>query len=522
VVVLAWALIPVAACTGATAPATGDWTADAQAYVAAFDATWSEGATSAARFYAPDAHVDHQGLSGYEGTGSAELAQNVRDDPPAPFGAPDPTDARPVTPAEPVYLATSGMVQAVTLQADDRIPMAWAQRVGPSGITEELFARSPDGPDAITAARDLLGGYVTAWASGQPHAIGALYASDAIVVDSLAAVTASGRAAIAALAGRPAARGGLPAASLPDLPAGGDPAYYGAAPAAYSNGAFGEATTDAIVLFLDVAGDCPGRVAVQLRLDASRRIVREERFHRVDALRRCLPEDQRPHGWWEAIALPQVEPIQRTASIPVGVQKVTIWNGTGRHDGLLRWALQRFADAGLPPRLPRSVAFLPQVPDPWRAYGFLTGSNAPDIGVPVPDPRTCAEPACSWSPAAKHAMLHELAHLWLTPTPYLGLAQRVPAGRTGRDWAAAQGLVWDDPELAWEQRAGERAAEILAWGLMDQPDRVDTRLGDPSCAELAQDFRTLTHTTPDPRACPAANDTEQASADSSETTTTTG
>jgi hypothetical protein len=398
--------------------------------------------------------------------------------------------------------------------------MAWAQRVGPSGITEELLARSPDGPDAITEARDLLGGYVTAWASGQPHAIEPLYASDAIVVDSLAAVTARGRAAIAALAGRPAARGGLPAASLPDLPAGGDPAYYGGAPAAYSNGAFGEAATDAIVLFLDVAGDCPGRVAVQLRLDASRRIVREERFHRVDALRRCLPEDQRPHGWWEAITAPHAPPVRRTASIPVGAKEVTIWNGTGRHDGLLRWALQRFADAGLPPRLPTSVAFLPQVPDPWRAYGFLTGSNAPDIGVPVPDPGTCAEPACSWSRAAKHAMLHELAHLWLTPAPYLGLPI-YDLGRTGRPWAAAQGLARGGPELPWEQRAGERAAEILAWGLMDQADHVDARLGDPSCADLARDFRTLTQTTPDPRACPSANDSERVSAASSETTTTT-
>ncbi|HEX6886606.1 MAG TPA: hypothetical protein VF143_00760 [Candidatus Nanopelagicales bacterium] len=454
--------------------------------------------------------IDQGGLHGLNGESvdRSELAQMIRNDP--PFGPRDPADALPVTPTDSVYLATTRMIHTVTLTVDngnDRIPMAWAQRVGPSGVAEELFARSPDGPDESAAARDLLAGYVTAWGSGQPWATAALYAPRAALVDSLLGISTTGRTEIAALATQPAMRGGLPRASLLDLPPGGDPDYYAGAPAAYSNGAFGDASTNALVLLLDVLGDCPGQVGVQLWLDRARRIVREERFHRIDTLRRCLPAGQLPHGWWDSLQPPAGPTVHLAETVPVSDTAIAIWNTTGRPDGrlegLLRWAVQRFTDAGLAATLPSSVTFLTDIADPWSAYGFETGSNAPDIGVPLPQLQPCAG-SCTLAPAAKQAMLHELAHLWLTPGPYSGIPVWSPAWRTGRQFAVGHGLAWVDESGRWSKQAGELAAETLAWGLMDEPAAPDARMGITSCTELTADFELLTRTTPDQRACAQA------------------
>ena len=61
----------------------------------------------------------------------------------------------------------------------------------------------------------------------------------------------------------------------------------------------------------------------------------------------------------------------------VAGNEVTVWNGTPQREVLLRWALQRFADAGLPAPAPTSVMFLPPVADPWTTYGFEPGDPGP-------------------------------------------------------------------------------------------------------------------------------------------------
>jgi hypothetical protein len=504
------ALLPVAACTRAEAPAATDWASRAEAWIAAFDAAWATGASNAARFYAPDLRVDHRGMSGYEG-GRDGFLQFAREG----------VGVLPSIADEPAYLATSGMVHPVTYRLWDEldIPEAPVHTIAAAGITREVFAGSVTAGEELgavprRASEPTVRAYLDAWASGDPDAIRARYAAEAELSDTIAGIAVEGADVIAGLAAASTGAGSLQGVALRTLPDGKGPAWYVNGPLPRD--------VDTLVVLLDLPGECPGPLAVHLRLDEHGLIAREERFHRVDALRRCLPAGRHLHGWWDSAALPTAPPVARTGTSPVAAQGIVIWNGSGRHEGLLRWALQRFAGAGLPLRAPTSVTFLPDVCDPWRTYALSTGSNAPDIGVSIQRPGACPAPDCRWPAAAKHAMLHELAHLWLTPSPYLGIPQRVPAGRTGRDWAAAQGLVWDDQALPWEQRAGERAAEILAWGLMDGPDHIDARLGNPSCAALALDFRTLTHTTPDPRACPSANDTEQASAHSCETTTTTG
>jgi hypothetical protein len=500
----------VGGCTGPTGPGGADpsslgWAAPAVAYIAAFDAAWSEGITNAARFYAADVTVDQRGLCAFVGTGRAGLAQTTRDlaqEVPRWLEGTNTADVLRLTPTEPVYLSATGAIHPHDSVIADgyAIPMAPTYTIGAGGITEEVFAGSAKSGQELASvpmenSEPIVRAYVGAWASGDTQAVRARYADDAELVDTLDDLTASGAEAIAALARRGTAQGGLGGASLRSLPGDEGPAWY-------VNTRCGQATADMLVLLLDLPGECPGPVAVQLRLDQDGRIVREERFHRVDALARCRSGDDAPRGWWDSVTLPKTPAVPRTGTVRIGTQDIAVWNGTGRHDGLLRWALQRFAEAGLPARLPSSVTLLPDVPEPWEAYGFVTGSNAADIGVPATAVDPCSEPSCTWSAAAKHAILHELAHLWLTPCPYYGPPDRSAARRALRRWAEGQRLAWDDQALPWEQRAGELAAEILAWGLMDQPDTIDARLGDPSCAALDQDFQALTSTTADPRACP--------------------
>jgi hypothetical protein len=78
----------------------------------------------------------------------------------------------------------------------------------------------------------------------------------------------------------------------------------------------------------------------------------------------------------------------------------------------------------------------------------------------------------------------------------------LPQGHTRvKEFLASHDMAWHDMGLPWGQQGKERAAETIAWGLMDQPYRVDPRLGPLTCAQLTADFQTLTNTTPDPRAC---------------------
>ena len=135
--------------------------------------------------------------------------------------------------------------------------------------------------------------------------------------------------------------------------------------AAFISGRYGAGIggTDRLVLLLDVPGEgeCPGAVAVVLWLDlkAAQRITREERLHRIDALRRCTTPDKRPGGWWESIRPPTTQPIIRTGTLNPGRHDIAIWNGDPRIDPIIDWARQRFALRGLPPPQLMSVTFLP-------------------------------------------------------------------------------------------------------------------------------------------------------------------
>ena len=451
-------------------------------------------------------------LNGFDGTGRPAIVQNDRDwiqIPPRFYDGWDQADAGGSTePVGPIYLSRKVGVQ-VSYIPDLKWYFADLSTVTSRGIVEMTDAMSIDAAgrfcDVVPTDLDaLVDGYIGAWASGDPTTVGDLYAEGAVLRDSIADISASGTTAIANLVAADPARGGLPGAVLPEFPDDGGRAYF-------VNGPFlhGAAAVDQLVLRLDVGpeGGCPGPVAVFLDLDKEKRITHEERFHRIDALRRCLPTDDRPAGWWDEAQIPETPNIRLTGWVSAPTHDIAIWNGNALVDPIVEWARTRFASLGLPPPRPSSVTFLPPVEgDRWETFGLLTGSDAPDLGLPFTGPEACPDGPCRWSTAIRAATLHEFAHLWLTPKRYSGRASYdLP-----RNWKSetritkflsAHYLTWHDPGLPWGQQGGERAAETIAWGLMDQPYTVDPRLGPLTCAQLTADFQTLTNTTPDPRAC---------------------
>ena len=213
-------------------------------------------------------------------------------------------------------------------------------------------------------------------------------------------------------------------------------------------------------------------------LAADGRIRHEERYHRIDALRRCLPADDRPSGWWDHVRIPTTPGIRLTGWVSAPTHDIAIWNGDWRVDPIIAWARQRFARLGLPPPQPASVTFLPPSDndDRWEAFGFVTGSDAPDLGLPFTADEACPDGPCRWPTAVRAATLHEFAHLYLAPTRYTGWPCYNATRTSVATFLTAHDLTWHDPALPWGTQGNERAAETIAWGLMDQPYTVDPRL----------------------------------------------
>jgi hypothetical protein len=499
-------------CTPAPEVTTGaEWASAAEAYAAALNDAYRVGITDAMPFYAQDAHVDKRFIH-YEGIGRPGFAQALRDNaqnPPTWTGGRDNSDQIDLVPTEPLYLSRDRFLEPLRRIDPAIVPAidaAFLYTVGAAGIADETVLVS--GASGIWTSQgasteqveDLAAGYLRGWTSGDSRAVPGQYTAHATLTDSLADREVIGASAIAAEAGGTSGlslRGATPR-SIPG----------GAEQAAFIDGDYGTGIggADRLVLLLDMPGEgeCPGAVAVVLWLDDDQRITREERLHRIDSVRRCTAPDERPSGWWDAVALPTAPAVTRTGTLHPGADDIAVWNGDPRIDPVIDWARQRFAKLGLPPPEPTSVTFLPLVDgDRWEAYGFPTGSDAPDLGLPFTADEACPDVPCRLPIEVRAATLHEFAHLYLAPSVYGGNnSYDVPQGhKRVEQFLATHVLTWHDPALPWGQRGNERAAETIAWGLMDQPYPVDPRLGPLACAELTSDFQTLTTTTPDPRAC---------------------
>lgn len=84
----------------------------------------------------------------------------------------------------------------------------------------------------------------------------------------------------------------------------------------------------------------------------------------------------------------------------------------------------------------------------------------------------------------QRTLLHEIAHAWID--------QNV-SPEDLEAFTELRGLeTWSSREVKWEDRATEHAAEIFIWGIQDGDYKVDFRIDNTSCGELAAGYELLT------------------------------
>lgn len=109
-------------------------------------------------------------------------------------------------------------------------------------------------------------------------------------------------------------------------------------------------------------------------------------------------------------------------------------------------------------------------------------------------PRPGAKPSPPTRPPEQQHRDHRFARLQETELHLLGGGCRVG------EFLRLRGLVsWGGPDLPWNRRGQEQAAEIIAWGLMHRPAPIPTSVGDHGSqhpADLASAFVVLTGVAP--------------------------
>lgn len=320
--------------------------------------------------------------------------------------------------------------------------------------------------------------YVAAWSDGNRPAAAALYDRTVVVRDRLLRQQLIGRPAVMAATEHAAEQ---PATlRLDRLPQHRGVAVFGIS--LDLSQSFEKAV---LLLTSDDGTGCPGHVAVSLALSPAGKVTHEERYHRIDDARRCIPPSARPHGWWEDLRVPQPVPLRRTGTLHVDGRDVEVWNGTPQLVGLVQWAIDRYTAAGLSPPVPASVTFYPAAPGECRGYaGLASGSRLTEITLCFGAEAACpdAGPCPPWAPPARQLVLHELAHTWMSA--HLDDARQ-------QEYCDAVHLPWWKVDAAWHERAVERAADTITWAL--DPDHPPLRaFGSPSDAQLTAEFRLLT------------------------------
>jgi hypothetical protein len=468
----------LAGCTGPEA----EWGAEAEDYFADIHVSWSSGFANLGTFFARDATIDTHTLTD-EGPvpGRIPGVAFLRDH----WDAAGPKS----DPAEPAYLSADGAIDPSRwIDGTFTVPQAPVYEfAGTAGATRMTWTGSKQSGEGIKKLRPepvdrVVEGYLGMWTGpGQPNP--GICAAGAVLRDTLHEVSVTG-SEISEAAGDGDAPLGLRGASLREIPGGQGPAVY-----ALHNPFVADQPLEMVVLLLDLPGGgaCQPHVGVALWLDSEGRITREERYHRVDSVRACLDTKDLANGWWQSLTrLAHV-----TGTVAVAENEVTVWNGTPQREALLRWALQRFADAGLPAPEPTSVMFLPPVADPWTTYGFDTGD--PGLFLPSTAEGCPAEGCDTWPTAERVFALTELARRWV--------ADVAPLDRLA-GFAEARGLEWAGRGAPQSSAAMDLAEATVAWGLMDQPYDPPDALAGRACDQLAADFLTLTQATTAGAACP--------------------
>jgi hypothetical protein len=157
-----------------------------------------------------------------------------------------------------------------------------------------------------------------------------------------------------------------------------------------------------------------------------------------------------------------------------GQENLSIEAQGPRQQQLAEWAFDRYAEAGLE-LPPLTVKFLgPNLADCDGSLGRAYLDHDP-IEV-----RMC------WN--GEFILLHELAHVWE--------AHNVPKDKHEPFMNLRSGILsWASLDVAWSERGREHAANVIAWGLLEDPYPVSrTYPNDPD--SLLAAFQILTDTQP--------------------------
>jgi hypothetical protein len=325
---------------------------------------------------------------------------------------------------------------------------------------------------------DLVDTYLAGWSDGDLDTLDSLYDDDAIMDLGTAGTRTDVTEAVASGAGL------LPGAEIPVLHAG---EHFGRA-------IFVEPRSDTRWIAFVVSGvadTCPSDHVVTLNV-ADGRIVFEGRAPSLASIRECASEDPAGDGWWTDLRIPPPVEEQVTGEHLLSDGSIVeVRNGSPEMEALLAWGIGRFADGGLPVPAVQSITFGP-VPACEGRTGVVheNDDGGPDLVVCMDAFDSCTpsrEECTGFNRSTRLALLHELGHVWLLVHVDDATAEELMTITGARAWRSAA--------VPWHERGVEHAAEILAWGLMDEPIEL-ARIGRPSCHVIVDAYRELTEQTP--------------------------
>ena len=315
---------------------------------------------------------------------------------------------------------------------------------------------------------DFAGRYVEAWRSGDPSAIGSLYAVDAVIVDDLRGREWRSRDAVTA-----------DLQSHPPLDDGPWPGVF-----VYLDGDVLEA-----ISIVQTSDECPGLEARRWVFDAGT-IVHEHRYLHVPSVRRCSGNVS--DGWWVGYDLPPDLQENVTEVIDVGGARVDLVNAESVHEEFARYLFSRYTASGLGMPDVEAVWF-PPAPECLQYPGLAIESDARyedrhTVIVCRTDEDLVHDSASGWSYIATTWGLHELAHIWM-------LDHLTDDVRDAFNDAAGVD-VWRSADVEWSERGVELAATTIGWGVAGTEQAKWPLFPVPDCEQLASWYEVLTGRTP--------------------------
>jgi hypothetical protein len=156
--------------------------------------------------------------------------------------------------------------------------------------------------------------------------------------------------------------------------------------------------------------------------------------------------------------------------LPASGTEAIVLANSAEQRGMAEWALGRYQAAGLE---------LPPLVIEFAGRDLAQCGGAP--GRTYLDETTTLVKVC-WND--RFILLHELAHVWASH--HLPFAKHEPFMAMRADV-----ISWASSEVAWAQRGSEHAANVIAWGVLEDPFPISrTYPNDPDALRDAFVFLT--------------------------------